>query len=154
VIHAISLAHFSLTSTRSWAINSWNARIRLMAENERLLQELALLQEEMRIKDSRMLRIPAQRRPFGVLQVGSSAPALVYRRLVTGPSNPEYFTVRPKTCFVLPMRLMFDGDNAGREGERACYRMLRTRVFLKSVHLTDGEQPDMLSEDRLRELLS
>lgn len=50
--------------------------------------------------------------------------------------------------------LMFDGDNAGREGERACYRMLRPRVFLKSVHLTDGEQPDMLSEDRLRELLS
>jgi transposase InsO family protein len=34
-----------------------------MAENERLLQELALLQEEMRIKDSRMLRIPALRRP-------------------------------------------------------------------------------------------
>jgi hypothetical protein len=28
VIHAISLAHFSLTSTRSWAANSWNARIR------------------------------------------------------------------------------------------------------------------------------
>jgi len=63
VIHAISLAHFSLTSTRSWAVNSWNARVRLKAENDRLKQELALLQEEMRIKDSRMLRIPAQRRP-------------------------------------------------------------------------------------------
>ena len=63
VIHAISLAHFSLTSTRSWAANSWNARVRLKAENERLRQELVLLQEEMRIKDSRMLRIPAQRRP-------------------------------------------------------------------------------------------
>ena len=63
VIHAISLAHFSLTSTRSWAANSWNARVRLKAENQRLRQELALLQEEMRIKDSRMLRVPAQRRP-------------------------------------------------------------------------------------------
>ncbi len=63
VIHAISLANFSLTSTRSWAANSWNARIRLKSENERLRQELALLQEEMRIKDARMLRIPAQRRP-------------------------------------------------------------------------------------------
>jgi hypothetical protein len=63
VLHAISLAHFSLTYTRSWAANSWNARIRLKQESDRLRQELALLQEEMRIKDSRMLRIPAQRRP-------------------------------------------------------------------------------------------
>jgi transposase InsO family protein len=63
VIHAISLAHFSLTATRSWAANNWNARLRLKAENDRLREELALVQEEMRIKDSRMLCIPAQRRP-------------------------------------------------------------------------------------------
>jgi len=63
VLHAISLAHFSVTFTRSWAANSWNARIRLRQENDRLTQELALLREEMRIKDSRMLQIPAQRRP-------------------------------------------------------------------------------------------
>ena len=63
VLHAISLAHFSLTYTRSWAANSWNARIRLKQENDRLQQELALVREEMRIKDARMLRIPAQRRP-------------------------------------------------------------------------------------------
>ncbi len=41
VIHAISLANFSLTSTRSWAANSWNARIRLKQENDRFRQELA-----------------------------------------------------------------------------------------------------------------
>ena len=63
VLHAISLAHYSLTFTRSWAANSINARIRLKQENDRLRQELALLQEEMRIKDARMLRIHAQRRP-------------------------------------------------------------------------------------------
>jgi transposase InsO family protein len=63
VLHAISLAHYSLTYTRSWAANSWNARIRLKQENDRLRQKLALVREEMRIKDSRMLRIPAQRRP-------------------------------------------------------------------------------------------
>jgi transposase InsO family protein len=63
VLHAISLAHFSLTYTRSWAANSWNARIRLKQENDRVRQELALVREEMRIKDSRMLRVPAQRRP-------------------------------------------------------------------------------------------
>ncbi len=43
VIHAISLAHFSLISTRSWAANSWNARIRLKQENDRLRQEIAIL---------------------------------------------------------------------------------------------------------------
>jgi len=63
VLHAISLAHFSLTYTRSWAANSFNARLRLKQENDRLRQELALLKEEMRIKDARMLRIPAQSRP-------------------------------------------------------------------------------------------
>ena len=63
VLHAISLAHFSLTFARSWATNSCNARIRLKQENDRLRQELALLGAEMRIKDARMLRIPAQRRP-------------------------------------------------------------------------------------------
>ena len=63
VIHVISLAHFSVTFARSVAANSINARIRLKAENSRLRQEIALLIEEMRIKDARMERIPAQRRP-------------------------------------------------------------------------------------------
>jgi len=64
VIHAISLAHFSVTFARSVAANSINARIRLKAEINRLRQEIAILtMEEARIKDSRMDRIPAQRRP-------------------------------------------------------------------------------------------
>ena len=49
VIHAISLAHFFLTASRSWVVNNWNARIRLKAENNRLRQEIALIQEGMRI---------------------------------------------------------------------------------------------------------
>jgi len=59
VIQMISPAHFPLITTRSWAANSWNARIRLKSENARLRQELALLCEEVRIKDARMARIPA-----------------------------------------------------------------------------------------------
>ena len=61
VIHAISLAQFSMPHIRSWAANNWNARIRLKQENDRLRQEVALFIKEMRIKDARMLRIPAQR---------------------------------------------------------------------------------------------
>ena len=63
VIQVISLAHFSLTFARSVAANSINARVRLKAENNRLRQEIAILIEAARIKDSRMERIPAQRRP-------------------------------------------------------------------------------------------
>ncbi len=62
-IHAMSLAHAALTTSRGWAANHWNARFRLKVENERLRQEVALLQEEMRIKDARMERIPAHERP-------------------------------------------------------------------------------------------
>ena len=67
VLHAISLAHFSMTFTRSWAANNRNARIRLKAENDRLRQELTLLREEMRIKDSR------RRRSAGVAASGSNS---------------------------------------------------------------------------------
>lgn len=63
VIHAMSLAHATLTTSRGWAANHWNARFRLKVENERLRQDVALLEEEIRIKDSRMLRIPAHERP-------------------------------------------------------------------------------------------
>ena len=63
IIHTISLAQFSLTHTRSWAANNWNDRLRLKQENDRLRQEVALLIEELRIKDARTGRIPAQRRP-------------------------------------------------------------------------------------------
>jgi hypothetical protein len=56
VIHVISLAHASLTLARSVAANSINARIRLKADINRLRHELALLTEEMRMKDARMER--------------------------------------------------------------------------------------------------
>jgi len=59
----MSLAHSTFTRSRGWAANHWNARFRLEAENKRLRQEVALLDEEIRIKDSRMLRVPAHERP-------------------------------------------------------------------------------------------
>ena len=50
--------------------------------------------------------------------------------------------------------LMFDGDEAGITCLRQFYGRLRRRLFLREVHLEPGEQPDSLSEDRIRELLS
>ena len=64
VVHVISLAQFSAAHTRGWAVNSVNARIRLKAEVDRLKQEVALLREETRIKDARMMCIVPNRRPY------------------------------------------------------------------------------------------
>jgi hypothetical protein len=58
VIHTIALARTSITHTRSWAANSYNARIRLKTENERLQTEIQLLLEEIRIKDARWRAAP------------------------------------------------------------------------------------------------
>jgi len=63
VLHIISLAHFSITYARGWAANSINDRVRIAAENDRLHEEIALLREELRIKDARMCGIAAHRRP-------------------------------------------------------------------------------------------
>ena len=43
--------------------NSSNQRVRLKAELDRAQEQIALLEEEIRIKDARMARIPASHRP-------------------------------------------------------------------------------------------
>ncbi len=63
MLHVIALAQYAMAYTRSWAVNSPIARQRLQAENDQLKQLVALLTEEIRIKDARMKRIAAQRRP-------------------------------------------------------------------------------------------
>ena len=63
LLHAIALARFAAVYTRSWAGNSVNERVRLKAALDRARQELALLREEIRIKDARLAQIPPQRRP-------------------------------------------------------------------------------------------
>jgi len=63
VVYAVSLAHYALAIARGWCANSRIARVRLAADNDRLTTEVALLREELRIKDARMARIPARHRP-------------------------------------------------------------------------------------------
>ena len=62
-ICAVALARAALVETRSWCVNSPIARVRLSAENERLDSEVALLREELRIKDARLARIAPANRP-------------------------------------------------------------------------------------------
>ncbi len=63
MLHVISLAQFALNHARGWAVNSPIARVRLKVENDRLEQNIALMNEEIRIKDARMERIDSHRRP-------------------------------------------------------------------------------------------
>ncbi len=52
------------------------------------------------------------------------------------------------------LALMFDGDDAGVGCLRDFYRRLRRRMYLREVHLEPGEQPDGLTEDRIRCVLA
>jgi transposase InsO family protein len=63
LVHVMSLAHYALVHTRSWAANGTNDRVRLSAKSDQLDHEIRLLREEIRIKDARLARIPAVRRP-------------------------------------------------------------------------------------------
>ena len=59
MLQVIALAQYSLAYTRSWATNCPNERLRLTSKADQLQQEVALLREEIRIKDLRMATIPA-----------------------------------------------------------------------------------------------
>ena len=59
----MAMAHVAFTAARSRAEHQLDARARLQAENDGLGREVALLREEMRIKDARMEKLPPQRRP-------------------------------------------------------------------------------------------
>ena len=50
--------------------------------------------------------------------------------------------------------LMLDGDDAGTKCLREFYGRLRQNRYLREIHLDSGEQPDSLSDDRIRQLLS
>ena len=63
VLHILSLAQYAAVYTRGWAADSTNTRVRLKAELDRANQELLLLREESRFKDTRLARIDPHRRP-------------------------------------------------------------------------------------------
>ena len=45
LVHVMSLAHYALVQTRSWAANSSHDRARLAAQKDQLDQEIRLLRE-------------------------------------------------------------------------------------------------------------
>ena len=68
-MHAISLAVTALTTAWGRAATSRSASLRQRGEVDRLCTEIALLKEELEIKDARWGRVPARRRPhYGPVQ--------------------------------------------------------------------------------------
>ena len=63
ILHIISLAHWSLTYSRSWAADSPLQRVRLTAERDQAITKASQAEEIMRIKDARMGRTPPHQRP-------------------------------------------------------------------------------------------
>ncbi len=63
LVCAVAFAQAAVIESRSWCANSRIERIRLSSDNERLAAEIALLREELRIKDVRLARITAANRP-------------------------------------------------------------------------------------------
>ena len=63
IVQILALSHYAFTGMLARAANSRNRTTRLRTEIDRLDLELALLREELRIKDARMERVPPQRRP-------------------------------------------------------------------------------------------
>ncbi len=63
VVHAVALASVALT--RAWGAAARKERpVQLVAARERATSEIALLREELDIKDERWSRVPPRRRPY------------------------------------------------------------------------------------------
>jgi putative transposase len=63
ILQILALGHYAFNAMVARAANERSRRTRFRAEIDRLNHELALLREELRIKNARMERVPAHRRP-------------------------------------------------------------------------------------------
>jgi transcriptional regulator with XRE-family HTH domain len=98
------MAHVAFTATQARAENHFDAGTRLQATNNRLQRQVALLLEELRIKDARMERLSAQRRPhypaierLAILELRAArgwSQAETARRLLVTPLTVASWTQR------------------------------------------------------------
>lgn len=98
------MANLAFTASQARSENQFDARTRLQATNDRLQRQVALLLEELRIKDARMERLPAQRRPhypaierLAILELRAArgwSQAETARRLLVTPLTVASWTQR------------------------------------------------------------
>ena len=112
VLQVLSLAKFAMAHTRSFAANSPIERVRLTTENERLRQELALLREEVRIKDARMSRIAPAKRPHYSPAERMAILALRAARNWSTSQTAVAFLITAETISSWTMRVADEGSEA------------------------------------------
>jgi transposase InsO family protein len=112
MLHVVSLAQYAVISTRSWAADSSNARVRLKAENHRLQEEVAKLRAEMGIKDARMKSLSPSRRPYYSPTARLEILELRAARGWSLAQTAEAFLVCPKTVASWMRRTEEEGPNA------------------------------------------
>ena len=113
VLDAIALAHYAIVYARAWAADSINARMRPAAENDSLHEELALLREELRIKDTRMTQCPPQRRPhYSAHERMAVLELRVARGCWSVKRTENTFLITPSTVTSWLKRIDVQGTNA------------------------------------------
>jgi len=112
VLQILALSHYGFTALLARGANHPNWRTRPQAEIDRLQQELALLQEELRIKDARTTRLHPHRRPFYTLL---ERMAILEMRAVRGWSaqqTADRFFLTLTTVAAWMARINEEGPNA------------------------------------------
>ena len=104
IVHAVSMATIAFTQALARVANDPDAQVRAEVEIDRLQREVDLLLEEGRIKDARMERLPAQRRPhspaserLAILELRAArawSQAETARRLLVTPLTVASWTQR------------------------------------------------------------
>ena len=112
LLHIIALAQYALAYTRGWAVNAPIARVRLKAENDQLHQEVALLTEEIGIKDARMKRIDSQKRPHYIPAERMAILELRAARAWSAQQTAEAFLVTSATIGSWMKRVDEEGADA------------------------------------------
>ena len=112
VVQIISLARRSLALTQGWASESMSPEIRQQAEEDRLRQEVHLLREEIRIKDTRMEQIEPHRRPHFPPTARLAILQLRAARGWTLAQTARIFLVSPLTIASWMGRLDEEGPDA------------------------------------------
>ena len=112
VLHILALSHYSFTVLLARAALSKNRQVRLNAEIDRLTHELALLQEELRIKNARMERVPPHRRPHYMPLERMAILELRAARAWSARQAAERFHITPTTLGSWRARIDEHGPNA------------------------------------------
>jgi len=127
------MANIVSTVARSCAEHHFNARVRLQAENDRLRAEISLLNEALRIKDARMERLLAQRRPhyppvdrLAILELQAVrrwSQAQTARRLLVTPLTVASWMKRLDEEGATTVRRMFPPQDRKTPAMKAIFRL-------------------------------